>query len=160
MFRSPETMNFYGLYQAVRSRLHFSQVAAWWSRSNGVDPSYIVTRVVPYNEENLRKFRESPVEHTFPLAGQGDGNSIKVKESILIVYQRRFKSSAYTINSGTLSSIGKRKVELSVISINISFSRSMFLYSHITRFMKIIVSFIFALKHITSESSLDEDRCA
>lgn len=153
-------MNFYGLYQAVRSRLHFSQVAAWWSRSNGVDPSYIVTRVVPYNEENLRKFRESPVEHTFPLAGQGDGNSIKVKESILIVYQRCFKSSAYTINSGTLSSIGKRKVELSVISINISFSRSMFLYSHITRFMKIIASFIFALKHITSESSLDEDRCA
>lgn len=153
-------MNFYGLYQAVRSRLHFSQVAAWWSRSNGVDPSYIVTRVVPYNEENLRKFRESPVEHTFPLAGQGDGNSIKVKESILIVYQRRFKSSAYTINSGTLSSIGKRKVELSVISINISFSRSMFLYSYITRFMKIIASFIFALKHITSESSLDEDRCA
>lgn len=153
-------MNFYGLYQAVRSRLHFSQVAAWWSRSNGVDPSYIVTRVVPYNEENLRKFRESPVEHTFPLAGQGDGNSIKVKESILIVYQRRFKSSAYTINSGTLSSIGKRKVKLSVISINISFSRSMFLYSHITRFMKIIASFIFALKHITSESSLDEDRCA
>lgn len=76
--KSPETMNFYGLYQAVRSRLHFSQVAAWWSRSNGVDPSYIVTRVVPYNEENLRKFRESPVEHTFPLAGQGDGNSIKV----------------------------------------------------------------------------------
>lgn len=153
-------MNFYGLYQAVRSRLHFSQVAAWWSRSNGVDPSYIVTRVVPYNEENLRKFRESPVEHTFPLAGQGDGNSIKVKESILIIYQRRFKSPAYTINSGTLSSIGKRKVELSVISINISFSRSMFLCSHITRFMKIIVSFIFALKHITSESSLDEDRCA
>lgn len=96
-------MNFYGLYQAVRSRLHFSQVAAWWSRSNGVDPSYIVTRVVPYNEENLRKFRESPVEHTFPLAGQGDGNSIKVKESILIIYQRRFKSSAYIINSGTLS---------------------------------------------------------
>lgn len=153
-------MNFYGLYQAVRSRLHFSQVAAWWSRSNGVDPSYIVTRVVPYNEENLRKFRESPVEHTFPLAGQGDGNSIKVKEPILIIYQRRFKSSAYTINPGTLSSIGKRKVELSVISINISFSRSTFLYSHITRFMKIIVSFIFALKHITGEGSLDEDRCA
>ena len=76
--RGPETMNFYGLYQAVRSRLHFSQVAAWWSRSNGTDPSYITTRVVPYNEDNLRKFRESPVEHTFPLAGQGDGNSIKV----------------------------------------------------------------------------------
>ncbi|XP_017766765.1 PREDICTED: protein FAM214A isoform X2 [Eufriesea mexicana] len=75
---SPETMNYYGLYQAVRSRLHFSQVAAWWSRSNGTDPSYIVTRVVPHNEENLRKFRESPVEHTFPLAGNGDGNSIKV----------------------------------------------------------------------------------
>ncbi|KAF3425343.1 hypothetical protein E2986_08699 [Frieseomelitta varia] len=76
--KGPETMNFYGLYQAVRSRLHFSQVAAWWSRSNGTDPSYITTRVVPYNEDNLRKFRESPVEHTFPLAGQGDGNSIKV----------------------------------------------------------------------------------
>ncbi|XP_031832332.2 atos homolog atossa isoform X1 [Nomia melanderi] len=76
--KSPETMNFYGLYQAVRSRLHFSQVAAWWSRSNGTAPSYITTRVVPYNEENLRKFREAPVEHTFPLAGSGDGNSIKV----------------------------------------------------------------------------------
>ncbi|XP_076179918.1 atos homolog atossa isoform X2 [Ptiloglossa arizonensis] len=75
---NPETMNFYGLYQAVRSRLHFSQVAAWWSRSNGAEPSYIATRVVPYNEENLRKFRETPVEHTFPLAGNGDGNSIKV----------------------------------------------------------------------------------
>ncbi|XP_053995463.1 atos homolog protein A [Hylaeus anthracinus] len=76
--KSPETMNFYGLYQAVRSRLHFSQVAAWWSRSNGNEPNYIATRVVPYNEENLRKFRETPVEHTFPLAGNGDGNSIKV----------------------------------------------------------------------------------
>lgn len=72
-------MNFYGLYQAVRSRLHFSQVAAWWSRSNGAAPSYITTRVVPYNEENLRKFQEAPVEHTFPLAGSGDGNSIKVR---------------------------------------------------------------------------------
>nr|XP_033323428.1 protein FAM214A isoform X1 [Megalopta genalis] len=76
--KSPETMNFYGLYQAVRSRLHFSQVAAWWSRSKGADPSYITTRVVPFNEDNLRKFRETPVEHTFPLAGSGDGNSIKV----------------------------------------------------------------------------------
>ncbi|XP_017893487.1 protein FAM214A [Ceratina calcarata] len=76
--KSPETMNYYGLYQAVRSRLHFSQVAAWWSRSNGVEPSYIVTRMVPHNEETLRKFREAPVEHTFPLAGNGDGNSIKV----------------------------------------------------------------------------------
>ncbi|XP_076765412.1 atos homolog atossa isoform X1 [Xylocopa sonorina] len=76
--KSPETMNFYGLYQAVRSRLHFSQVAAWWSRSNGADPSYIATRVVPHNDENLRKFRDTPVEHTFPLAGNGDGNSTKV----------------------------------------------------------------------------------
>ncbi|KAK2584820.1 hypothetical protein KPH14_007132 [Odynerus spinipes] len=76
--KGPETMNFQGLYQAVRSRLHFSQVAAWWSRSNGVDPSYVATRVVPHNEDNLRKFRDSPVEHTFPFAGNGDGNSIKV----------------------------------------------------------------------------------
>ncbi|XP_076679007.1 atos homolog atossa isoform X2 [Andrena cerasifolii] len=76
--KSPETMNFYGLYQAVRSRLHFSQVAAWWSRSKGADPSCIATRVVSGNEENLRKFRDTPVEHTFPLAGSGDGNSIKV----------------------------------------------------------------------------------
>lgn len=74
-------MNFYGLYQAVRSRLHFSQVAAWWSRSKGADPSCIATRVVSGNEENLRKFRDTPVEHTFPLAGSGDGNSIKVGAS-------------------------------------------------------------------------------
>ena len=77
-FRDPEAMNSQGLYQAVRSRLHFSQVAAWWSRSNGAKPVYIATRVVPYNEDHLKKFRETPVEHTFPLAGSGDGNSIKV----------------------------------------------------------------------------------
>lgn len=82
-------MNFYGLYQAVRSRLHFSQVAAWWSRSNGAEPRSIATRVVPCSEENLRKFREPPVEHTFPLAGSGDGNSIKVRvppRSITVVF--------------------------------------------------------------------------
>ncbi|XP_043469069.1 uncharacterized protein LOC122502845 [Leptopilina heterotoma] len=73
-----ETMNSQGLYQAVRSRLHFSQVAAWWSRSNGSNPVYVATRVVPYYEDHLRKFREHPVEHTFPLASSGDGNSIKV----------------------------------------------------------------------------------
>ena len=71
-------MNSQGLYQAVRSRLHFSQVAAWWSRSNGKKPNYVTTRIVPYNDDNLRKFREAPTEHTFPLAGIGDGNSIKV----------------------------------------------------------------------------------
>ncbi|KAL6256501.1 hypothetical protein P5V15_012614 [Pogonomyrmex californicus] len=76
--KSPEPMNFQGLYQAVRSRLHFSQVAAWWSRSNGTEPSYIATRIVSHNEDNLSKFRETSVEHTFPLAGNGDGNSIKV----------------------------------------------------------------------------------
>ncbi|XP_066601167.1 atos homolog protein A isoform X2 [Prorops nasuta] len=76
--KCPETMNFQGLYQAVRSRLHFSQVAAWWSRSNGTSPSYVATRVVSYNEENLGKFRDIPIEHTFPLAGNGDGNAIKV----------------------------------------------------------------------------------
>ncbi|CAL1686542.1 unnamed protein product [Lasius platythorax] len=76
--KNQEPMNFQGLYQAVRSRLHFSQVAAWWSRSNGAEPSYIATRIVPYTEDNLSRFRETPVEHTFPLAGNGDGNSIKV----------------------------------------------------------------------------------
>ncbi|XP_018357839.1 PREDICTED: protein FAM214A [Trachymyrmex cornetzi] len=76
--KSQEPMNFQGLYQAVRSRLHFSQVAAWWSRSNGAEPSYIATRIVSHNEDNLSKFRETSVEHTFPLAGNGDGNSIKV----------------------------------------------------------------------------------
>ncbi|XP_015127431.1 uncharacterized protein LOC107048652 [Diachasma alloeum] len=76
--KNSEMMNSQGLYQAVRSRLHFSQVAAWWSRSNGSKPTYVATRVVPYNSDNLRKFREVPVEHTFPLASIGDGNSVKV----------------------------------------------------------------------------------
>ncbi|XP_034940323.1 protein FAM214A [Chelonus insularis] len=75
---SSEMMNSQGLYQAVRSRLHFSQVAAWWSRSNGTKPAYVATRVVPYSTDNLRKFREIPVEHIFPLASIGDGNSVKV----------------------------------------------------------------------------------
>lgn len=74
-------MNNQSLYQAVRSRLHFSQIAAWWSRSKGAAPSYVTTRVVSFSEENLRKFRETPSEHTFPLAACGDGNSIKVRNS-------------------------------------------------------------------------------
>lgn len=92
-FRNPEPMNFQGLYQAVRSRLHFSQVAAWWSRSNGAEPSYIATRIVPYTEDNLSKFRETPVEHTFPLAGNGDGNSIKVHDENLEFRKRNFSCS-------------------------------------------------------------------
>ncbi|CAB0042458.1 unnamed protein product [Trichogramma brassicae] len=79
--KNQETMNSQGLYQAVRSRLHFSQVAAWWSRTKGLNPSYVATRIVqqPINgEDHLRRFRETPVEHTFPLAGVGDGNSLKV----------------------------------------------------------------------------------
>ncbi|XP_043288557.1 uncharacterized protein atos isoform X2 [Venturia canescens] len=76
--KSPETMNSQGLYQAVRSRLHFSQIAAWWSRSQGKRPSYVATRIVSHSDDNLRKFRETPIEHTFPLAGIGDNNSIKV----------------------------------------------------------------------------------
>jgi len=80
-------MNFQGLYQAVRSRLHFSQVAAWWSRSNGAEPSYIATRIVSHNEDNLSKFRETSTEHTFPLAGNGDGNSIKVCNIIKLYYK-------------------------------------------------------------------------
>lgn len=80
-------MNFQGLYQAVRSRLHFSQVAAWWSRSNGTEPSYITTRIVSHNEDNLSKFRETSVEHTFPLAGNGDGNSIKVRNIIRLYHK-------------------------------------------------------------------------
>ncbi|KAJ8670599.1 hypothetical protein QAD02_001858 [Eretmocerus hayati] len=79
--KSPETMmNSQGLYQALRSRLHFSQVAAWWSRTSGAKPSYIATRIVPHSlgDEPMRKFREAPVEHTFPLASLGDGSSVKV----------------------------------------------------------------------------------
>ncbi|XP_044008636.1 protein FAM214A [Aphidius gifuensis] len=76
--KNSETMNIQGLYQAVRSRLHFSQIAAWWSRSNGTKPSYISTRIVNNNQDNLRKFRETPIKHTFPLASIGDGNSVEV----------------------------------------------------------------------------------
>lgn len=71
-------MNAQGLYQAVRSRLHFSQLAAWWSKSNGTNPSYIATRIVPYNEDHLNKFRETPNKHNFPLASTGDGFSVQV----------------------------------------------------------------------------------
>lgn len=87
-------MNFQGLYQAVRSRLHFSQVAAWWSRSNGMEPSYIATRIVSHNEDNLSKFRETSVEHTFPLAGNGDGNSIKVRKMTCNIH--KIMSQIYT----------------------------------------------------------------
>ena len=71
-------MNSQGLYQAVRSRLHFSQVAAWWSRTNGAKPSYIATRIVPYNEDHLKRFGDTPSKHNFPLATVGDGYSVQV----------------------------------------------------------------------------------
>ncbi|KAG8042291.1 hypothetical protein G9C98_004925 [Cotesia typhae] len=76
--KSSEMMNPLALYQAVRSRLHFSQVAAWWSRSNGTKPAYVATRIIPHNADNLRNFRETPIEHTFPLVAIGDGNSVNV----------------------------------------------------------------------------------
>jgi len=66
------------LLQAVRSYLHFSQLSAWYSRSNGRSPWNILVRITIPGEEFATKFDRSPEAHYFPIASAGASSAISV----------------------------------------------------------------------------------
>ncbi|RZF33683.1 hypothetical protein LSTR_LSTR007061 [Laodelphax striatellus] len=86
----PMTIN--GLFQAVRSQLHFSQLSAWWSSSRGKTPQNVCYRLTLPEQAFSSQFSRQPLEHSFPLASVTRNLNIKVSvqtlprsESIYIV---------------------------------------------------------------------------
>jgi hypothetical protein len=67
-----------GLFQAVRSQLHFSQLSAWWSCSKGSRPAHVNYRVTVPGEAFASQFQRQPVEHSFPVASISRGTAVKV----------------------------------------------------------------------------------
>ncbi len=59
-----------GLFQAVRSYLHFSQLCAWFSSSGGERPKNVLYRITIPGETFSSKFKSPPEEHSFPPAGE------------------------------------------------------------------------------------------
>ncbi|XP_063237686.1 atos homolog protein A isoform X2 [Bacillus rossius redtenbacheri] len=72
-----------GLFQAVRSQLHFSQLAAWWSRSKGGSPVHVSYRVTVPGEAFASQFQRPPLEHSFPVAVVARNSAIKVSVRML-----------------------------------------------------------------------------
>ncbi|XP_071449863.1 atos homolog protein A isoform X2 [Hetaerina americana] len=63
-----------GLFQAVRSQLHFSQLGAWWSSSGGRSPAHVMYRLsVPTGMLMASSFVRPPSVHHFPSAPLGRG---------------------------------------------------------------------------------------
>ena len=60
----------HGLYQAVRSYLHFSQLSAWYSSSRGQEPKNVLYRITIPGEAFASKFSCKPEEHYFPSASK------------------------------------------------------------------------------------------
>ena len=57
-----------GLFQAVRSYLHFSQLSAWYSSTKGLEPKNVLYRITIPGENFSTKFASKPIEHFFPPA--------------------------------------------------------------------------------------------
>ena len=68
----------HGLFQAVRSYLHFSQLSAWYSSSRGYTPSEVLYRITIPGEAFASKFSCRPEEHYFPSANVGRMSSVHV----------------------------------------------------------------------------------
>ncbi|XP_033624306.1 uncharacterized protein LOC117287857 isoform X1 [Asterias rubens] len=66
------------LFQAVRSFLHFSQISAWLSSSQGRLPRNIVYRVCAPGESFSTSFTSPPEVHTFPLLNLSKSSSLRV----------------------------------------------------------------------------------
>lgn len=75
---SGSLMTSLALLQAVRSYLHFSQLSAWYSQSNGRSPWNIFVRITIPGEEFASKFAKPPESHYFPVAGAGAGSALAV----------------------------------------------------------------------------------
>ncbi|XP_049953796.1 protein FAM214A [Schistocerca serialis cubense] len=65
-----------GLFQAVRSQLHFSQLSAWWSNTKGCNPSHIMYRLTVPDQASVFPCKHE--EHTFPLAALSRNVAVKV----------------------------------------------------------------------------------
>lgn len=74
----PCNMSVRGLFQAVRSQLHFSQLSAWWSSSKGTHPINVCYRVTLPGEAFASQFTRPPVHHIFPPAAVGPNTQLKV----------------------------------------------------------------------------------
>ncbi|XP_059078940.1 atos homolog protein A-like isoform X2 [Tigriopus californicus] len=68
-----------GLFQAVRSYLHFSQLSAWLSSSRGEFPKNVLCRITIPGEAFASKFSVPAEEHIFPPAAAGRGSSVQVR---------------------------------------------------------------------------------
>lgn len=71
-------MSVRGLFQAVRSQLHFSQLSAWWSSSKGTVPKNVCYRVTLPGEAFASHFSRPPLEHSFPIAAINSETILKV----------------------------------------------------------------------------------
>ncbi len=65
-----------GLFQAVRSYLHFSQLSAWLKSSRGENPNNLLFRVTIPGEAFATKFSLPPEQHFFPRAGERESYEI------------------------------------------------------------------------------------
>ena len=74
----------HGLFQAVRSYLHFSQLSAWFASSRGEQPKNVLFRITIPGETFASKFaapaagKAAPEEHFFPAAAVGRSSSVHV----------------------------------------------------------------------------------
>jgi len=77
--RGQHLITSHGLFQAVRSYLHFSQLSAWYSSSRGADPRNVLYRITIPGEAFSSKFSCSqPEDHVFPAANVGKSSSVHV----------------------------------------------------------------------------------
>ena len=72
------TMTGAQLLQAVRSYLHFSQLSAWYSKTQGTRPWNVLIRVTIPGQEFATKFTRPPEQHYFPAAGGAGAGNISV----------------------------------------------------------------------------------
>eukprot|EP00095_Tigriopus_kingsejongensis_P000275 maker-scaffold329_size204955-snap-gene-1.23 protein:Tk00275 transcript:maker-scaffold329_size204955-snap-gene-1.23-mRNA-1 annotation:"protein fam214a" len=73
----------HGLFQAVRSYLHFSQLSAWLSSSRGEFPKNVLCRITIPSEAFVSKFSVPPEQHIFPPGAAGRGCSVHVSVKAL-----------------------------------------------------------------------------
>nr|CAD7579251.1 unnamed protein product [Timema californicum] len=102
--RLPESpqMTVRGLFQAVRSQLHFSQLAAWWNNSKGSHPVNVSYRVTVSGEAFSSNFKRPPLEHSFPVAFVTRNTAINVSVRTLPRMEKvpLVMCTAHPVNSG------------------------------------------------------------
>ncbi|XP_041459833.1 protein FAM214A-like isoform X1 [Lytechinus variegatus] len=75
--------HFHVLMQAVRSFLHFSQLGAWLSSTQGRAPANIVYRVCAHGESFAENTKVQPELHTFPFLNISKTSSLQVSVASL-----------------------------------------------------------------------------